>query len=224
MFVYQAAIIFAIMLLLGILVFTVHIRRRGLLAVAAIVLAVAGAGAMFAVQNVFGAHIYQQKLDRTLVRRLAQASGHLSDTGKLLTGYEKTEKEGLVSYVKNYSVPSGGVTSSIEVTVSFYPTKEEADRYFSMSQKVFENKKYVPVDTAQSQREENSESQRYLVTYIKTEYPDENDLINLPSKMSSYSYVIIQNDHVILTISETAQGRVCMKNTVLQKLVNLLGV
>lgn len=224
MFVYQAAIILGIILLLGILIFTVHIRRRGLLAVAAVVLSVAGAGAMFAVQNVFGAHIYQQNIDLALVRRLAYAPGHLSDAGSVLAGYQKNEKEGLVSYSKTYRIRSGRVTSSIRATVSLYPTREEADRYFTMSQKVFENKKYVPVDTAQSQREDNDASQRYLVTYIKTEYSDENDLIYLPSKMSNYSYIIVQNGSTILTMSETARGRVCVKNTVFKKLAGLFGV
>lgn len=223
MFLYQAAIIMGIILLLGILVFIVRLKRRGLLAAVAVVLAVAGAGAMFAVQNVFGAHIYEQRVDAELLRRLANAPDQMRSVGDVLIDYEKTEKEGLVSYSKVYNEKTGGVSSRVSVTVSVYPSKAEASRYFSMSQKVYENKDFVPVDSSHSQKEENEAGQRYLVTFIKTEYPDQNDLLYLPSKMSSFSYVIVQDGQTIITMSERARGAVCTKNAVLSELVRRLG-
>lgn len=221
MFFYQAAIILAVVLLLGLLVFVIRLKNRGLLAAAVLLLSVAGAGAVLGVQNYFGAHIYVQNVDVSQLHRLTFSSKVRKSMDKVFTDYTRTDADGLLTYRKTYNEKTGGVTSAVTVNISVYPTKEEADRYFSMSQKFYDNRNFVPIDSSRSLKTAGL-THRYLTTFIKTQYGNYTDLFYLPSRMSSYSYVIVQDENIMVTLSERAHKPVCTKNVVIKDLLNRL--
>lgn len=222
MFFYQAAIILAVIVLLGLLIFVIRLKNRGVLTAVVLLLSVAGAGAMLGVQNYFGAHIYVQNVDTSKLRRITFSSDVRKSMDTVLTGYTCTDAEGLLNYHKKYTEKSGGIASTVTVNIIVYPSKEEADRSFSMSQKFYDNPNFAPIDSTRSLRTEGG-SHRYLTTFIKTQYSHVADLIYLPSRMSSYSYAVVQDDNIIVTLSERARRPVCTKNVVLDDLIRRLG-
>ncbi|ADU26851.1 hypothetical protein [Ethanoligenens harbinense] len=223
MFFYQAIIILGVVLLLGLLVFVIRIKNRGLLAASVLLLSVAGAGAVLGVQNYFGSHIYVQNVDVSQLRRLTFSSKVRQSLDTVFADYTRTDADGLPTYRKTYDEKAGGVASTVTVTISVYPTKEEADRYFSMSQKFYDNRNFVPIDSSRSLKTDGV-THRYLTTFIKTQYGNYTDLIYLPSRMSSYSYVIVQDDNIMVTLSERAHKPVCTKNAVIKDLLGRLGM
>lgn len=222
MFFYQAVIILAIVVLLGLLVFMIRLKNRGLLTVAVLVLSVAGAGAMLGVQNYFGTHIYVQNVDTSQLRRLTFSSAVRKSMDTVFADYTRTDTDGLVNYRKTYTEKSGRVVSKVTVNIMVYPTKDEADRLFSISQKFYDNRDFVPIDTSRSLRTDGL-SFRYLTTFIKTHYENYTDLIYLPSRMTSYSYVIVQDENIMVTLSERSPKPVYTKGVVLKDLIHRLG-
>lgn len=222
MFFYQAVIILAIVVLLGLLVFMVRLKNRGLLTVAVLVLSVAGAGAMLGVQNYFGTHIYVQNVDTSQLRRLTFSSVARKSMDTVFAGYAKTNADGLAGYRKTYTEKSGGVVSKVTVNIMVYPTKDEANRLFSVSQKFYDNRDFVPIDTSRSLLIDGL-SFRYLTTFVKTHYGNYTDLIYLPSRMTSYSYVIVQDENIVVTLNERSPKPVCTKGAVLKDLIHRLG-
>lgn len=222
MFFYQAAIILAVVLLLGLLIFVVRLKNRGLLAVSVLLLSVAGAAGMLGVQNYFGAHIYVQNVDVSLLKRLHFSSAARDSVDRIFADYSRSDTEGLTDYRKIYAEESDGVSSKVTVNIVVYPSKEEADRAFSTSQKFYDNKNFVPIDSSRSLRTTGLEY-RYLTTFIKTQYGNYTDLIYFPSRMSSFSNVVAQDENIIVALSERARKPVCAKNAVLKDLVHRLG-
>lgn len=222
MFFYQALITLAVMLLLGFLVFVLRIKNKGLLAAAVLLLSVAGAAGVLGVQSYFGSHVYNQKVNIALVRRLSFSSEKKKSLDTVFSDYTRTDTEGLLNYHKIYQEKSGNITSNVTVNVSVFPSKQEADHLFSISQKFYDNKNFAPIDPTQSLRTPGLD-QRYLVTFIKTQYGNYTDLFYRPSRMSSFSYVIIQDGNIIMMLSERAHKPVCTKNAVLADLAGRLG-
>lgn len=222
MFFYQAVIILAIVVLLGLLVFMIRLKNRGLLAAAVLILSVAGAGAMLGVQNYFGTHIYVQNVSTSQLRRLTFSSDVRKSLDTVFADYAQTDTDGLVNYRKTYTEKSGSVVSKVTVNIMVYPTKGEADRLFSISQKFYDNRDFVPIDTSRSLRTDGL-SFRYLTTFIKTHYGNYTDWVYLPSRMASYSYVLVQDENIIVTLNERSPKPVCTKGAVLKDLIHRLG-
>lgn len=221
MFFYQAVIILTVLILLGLLVFVIRLKNRGLLTAAVLLLSVGGAGAMLGVQNYFGTHIYVQNVDTSLLRRLNFSSEERKSMDTIFSDYTRTNTDGLENYRKTYTEKSGDIVSAVKVNIMVYPTKDEADRVFAISQKFYDNRNFVPIDSSRSLRTAGL-SYRYLTTFVKTQYGNYTDLIYLPSRMSSYSYIIVQDGNIIVTLSEKSPKPVCTKDVVLKDLIGRL--
>ena len=221
MFLYQAAIILAVLLILILLVVVFRVKKRGLLIAAVLLLSVGGAAGVLTVQNYFGAHVYTQKVDMTEVKSLTFSDKDRSRLDVLFSDYTQTTSEGLTSYEKVYHEKAGAVSSTVTAEIHVFPSREEADRLFSVSQKFYENKFFAPIDSSRSLRQ-SSTGHRYLVTYIKTQYSDYTDLLYRPSRMASYSNIIVQDDNIVVMLSEHARKPVCTKDAVLRDILRRL--
>ncbi|HCB99641.1 MAG TPA: hypothetical protein DEP42_00220 [Ruminococcaceae bacterium] len=220
---YQAAIIVFIFALLFLLVIVFHIRHRVVVGALVLSLSVLGAAGILGVQNYFGSHIYAQKVDIPLVRRLSQGAGNQTSFEEAFSDYHQDITDNLITYQKTYTEKSGGVSSEVKVSVMVYPNKDEADRLFTASQRFYDNKNFAPVDAKHSLRQKEL-THRYITTFIKTQYSNYTDFVYLPSRMSSYSYIFVQNKNAIISISERAPQPVSNKDPVLKDLVKRLDV
>jgi hypothetical protein len=225
MFVYQALIMFAVLVVICLIVFVIKIKNRAVLAISILVLAVAGAGAISAVQDYFGTHFYNQSINVSYLKKLKFTSKQEADFGSIFSDYHSISQDKthpLESIGKTYQVSGNGAQSQVDVNIITFENKTEATRYFDLRQKFYDNKTYLPSNSKQSEKAA-SDSHKYVTSYIKSIYKDYTDIVFLPSKIAYLSNVIVEDNNVVVLINESANKPVTNKNVVIEDLLKKLG-
>lgn len=214
MFVYQSLIMAAVVISIYILAMLLKTRNRKLLVFSIIGLITAGGIGLYAIQYYFGNHYYEQNVDTTLFSDIKFTSHQKSDMLKTFSNYGESSAAGSAAgeLSKIYNVKGNGAHSVINSNIYLFTNEKDADKYFAASQKFYDNKTYIPLDGEKSKK---TGDDRYLVSFIKSQYKDYTDLIYLPSKITYSSDVVIQNGNVIIQLTETSNKPVTNKDTVI---------
>ena len=205
MFFYQALIMGAVVLAVFLILFVIRVKSRVALAVSMMLLAVAGAGALCGVQNIFNTRLYTQPIDVGLLRQMVFTSAQRENIPSLFPDYTAVTADNGLGYVhavtKTYHIIGNGASSTIRVVVYQFPSKTAADEYLEVSQRFYNSKNYLPADSGRSERASSAEHQ-YITSYIKSLYPNYADIIYMPSKIVYYSDVVVQDGNVMVDINE----------------------
>jgi hypothetical protein len=216
MFFYQAVIMAAVVIAIIIFAFLFRFKRRNLLITIIIVLIAAGSAGVYAVQYYFGNHYYTQKISESSIEGISFSDAKKADIYAIFDDYSRIDGSAGSSDVltKTYKINANGAESVIEASIYKFTNSNDADKYFSASQKFYENKNYIPLDTRNSHKEGTGE--RYIISFIKSQYKDYSDIIYLPSKITYASDIVIENDNIIIQLTETANRPVTNKESVLK--------
>ncbi|HEX3025848.1 MAG TPA: hypothetical protein VHR42_01240 [Clostridia bacterium] len=222
MFLYDSVIMLAVILVITFFARVVKIKNKTALVSVILVSIFLGGIALYVVQCFFGVRFYSQKIDLNQLRQLRVTDirkgydqKHFNDFSKISESSGRYEN----AVCKTYRVKEKGVNSKIDVTVYFFKDKKEADNYFILSQKLYENKTYLPSDPLHSVKKENTYP-RYIVSYVKSYYRDYGDIVYLPSKISYLSDVTYQDESMVIVMNEESNKAETGKNAVLKDLIS----
>jgi hypothetical protein len=215
MFIYQAVIMAAVVAAVYILTYFLKGKRRKLLLLFIACLITAGGAGLYAIQYHFGNHFYTQKVSTQSLGQIDFTDQQKRDMSKIFSDYSKVSINGQTSDAigKVYNISGNGANSKIDSDFYLFSNVKDANNYFEASQKFYENKGYIPLDTLRSKK--TGVGTRYLISFIKSQYKDYSDLIYLPSKITYSSDVVIQDENLIILITETANRPVTNKDVVL---------
>lgn len=220
MFFYQALIMLLILTAICVVTYGIKIRNRAVLAALILLFAVCGAGALLYVQNFFGTHFYTQKIARQQLEELRLSENASGNLAQAPVGYRQIDGGDVSArqaFAKTYQMHGNGTDSKIEARIYVFDSKVEADQYFALTQKFYENRDYLPPSELQSSKEKTL-AHKYVVSYIKSVYLDYSDLIYLPSKITYLSSVTVQDGNAVVCLNETAGRPVTNKAAVLGQL------
>lgn len=218
MFVYQAVIMLAVILIILSLIFVFKLKNRTILAATIMALVVLGGVALSLIQAYFGAHFYEQQCDVGLYKNLKVSDGQKSNLIKIFSDYKNTtsgENQYQLMLQKNYQYTSGKTNSVVTASIYLFSSKAEADEYFKFSQKIFDNKYYLPYDPKKTDKNAGS-NPKYITSYIKSFYQDYNELLYIPSKKYYLSDIIIENDNIMIILNEKCNKAEIFKENVLK--------
>ena len=231
MFIYQSLIMLAVIVIVCVFAYVIKIKNRTLLASIILVSILAAGLGMYAVQNYFGIHFYTQQVDTASLQKIRISTARAADVRRLFSTYSAvspTESDSSTSgsqkvqantiLRRTYHLYTGGASSTVQATVYTFGSEEDADSYFEVSQRFYENKTYLPGDPKQSQKEPGK-NPRYIVSYVKSNYDDVNDLMYFPSKISYLSSVTVQTGRVIIALDEESSGLTVSKNSVIRDIL-----
>jgi hypothetical protein len=215
MFFYQAIIMVTVVVTIYGLGFLLKFKNRKVLVVSIIALIAIGGISLYAIQYYFGNHYYTQEIKTDSIEGISLTSNQKKDIRKIFNDYTEVSDstQSANALGKTYKIDGNGAHSTIGANIYIFSDQKDADNYFAASQKFYENKSYIPLDTLKSKRKGSGE--RYLISFIKSQYKDFADLIYLPSKITYSSDVVIEYGNVIILISETANKPVTNKDTVI---------
>lgn len=215
MFIYQSVIMAVVVVAIYILAMLLKTKNRKLLVISIIALITAGGIGLYAVQYYFGNHYYKQDVDTSLFSEIKFTNQQKLNLHKTFNNYDQSITNGIASGVisKTYKITGNGASSVVNSNIYLFTNEKDADKYFEASQKFYDNKGYIPLDGLMSKK---AGDVRYLVSYIKSQYKDYTDLIYLPSKITYSSDVVIQNENVIIQITETSDKPVTNKDSVIR--------
>jgi hypothetical protein len=221
---YQALIMCAVILVIYTLAFFLKLKKRKLFVIAVIVLITAGGIALYAIQYYFGNHYYTQQIDNETIEGIGFTANQKKNVSKIFSDYKKANESDKSTYAldKIYKVNGNGAKSEIEANIYIFSNSHDADNYFKASQKFYDNKNYIPLDSDKSKREGKGEY--YLVSLIKSQYKDYADIIYLPSKITYSSDLVIEDKNVIIHVSETANKPVTNKQKVINDIKHRLNI
>ena len=215
---YQCAIMAAVVFIIYLIASVFKVKNRTVLVISILVLIFAGGIGLYAVQNYFGAHIYTQKIDSSLIERLQFTQSEKENVRKIFSDYEVVSGNGSpVVLSKTYAVNGKGARSSIEVNICLFGSKKGSDSYFNFIQKIHD-KNYLPPDPSHSLKTEGR-NLRYITTFIKSSYDDYDDIIYVPSKISYSSDLTIEDGSMIIALSEKSNRPVTNKDTVIHQIL-----
>ncbi len=222
MFFYQAVIMIAVVAAIYIMVFFLKARNRKLLFAFIAFLIVAGAAGLYAIQYYFGNHYYTQKVSTQMLGKIDFTASQEQDIGKIFSDYSEVKINGQTSdaLAKTYDIDGNGAKSVIDSDIYLFSSVKDANKYFEASQKFYENKAYIPLDTQRSKKTGGGTC--YLISFIKSQYKDYSDIIYLPSKITYSSDVVIQDENLIILITETANKPVTNKDAVISDIESKL--
>jgi hypothetical protein len=222
MFFYQALIMAAVVIAIYVLAFLLKFKNRNVLAVSVIGLIAVGGIGLYAVQYYFGNHYYTQEIGTGTIEGISLTSIQQHNIRQIFSDFtEVTDSaQSADTLGKTYEVDGNGAHSTIDVNIYIFSDSKDADNYFAASQKFYDNKNYIPLDTLKSKRKGTGE--RYLISGIKSQYKDYTDLIYLPSKITYSSDVVIEYEDVIFQISETANKPVTNKAAIIDDIKSKL--
>lgn len=222
MFFYQALIMAVVVIAIYLLSYFLKFKKRKVLIFTIVALITAGGVTLYAIQYYFGNHYYTQKISSGAITGINLTDKQKRDVRSLFSNYNEVNANAKSADVlgKTYSVNGNGAHSTIEANIYIYSNSKDADNYFEASQKFYDNENYIPLDTSHSKRTGGGE--RYLISFIKSQYKDFGDIIYLPSKITYSSDVVIEDDNVIIQLSETANRPVTNKAAVLSDIKSRL--
>lgn len=224
MFFYQAVIMIAVLLIICLLAYVIKLKNRAVLAVAILLLATSGALGLAGIQGYFGTKFSTQNVNLTELKKIKLNSVQKDNLFKIFSDYENimgTESEYKDAVSKTYHISGNGTNSVIKVNILVYNSENEADNYFKIHQKFYDNKIYLPADDKMSLKTETG-GQKFITSYIKSYYKDYRDIIYLPSKITYLSETLFEDENVIITIDETAGKPVTNKNVVFEDILKHL--
>lgn len=235
MFIYQALVMGAVVLIVFLLLFVFQMRNRAALAGLMVLLAVGGAFGLGAIQNIFNPKFYLQPINVSLLREMQFSDAQRADIGRLFPDYSsvtagdttgggiRTVPEnaaaGAVAVTRNYTVTSHGAASKIRVVIYSFASTGEASQYLDIRQRFYNTQNYLPADSSKSLKTESSDH-KYITTYIKSMYPDYADFLYVPSKIRFYSEVLVQDKNVLVDINEESNKPVANKTTVIEDILS----
>lgn len=223
MFFYQALIMGVIVSIIFILTYLIKLKNRTVLVFSIIILIGLGGIGMYAVQYYFGNHFYQQNINTSQLSNLESERFQRSTAQAVFSDYHDTSNiQPADTIEKVYKINANGAQSRIVSEIYFFSDKTDANNYYEFSQKFYANKNYIPLDPIKCQNKDIGV--KYLVSFIKSEYKDVNDFIYLPSKISYTSDLIIQDDNIIVTLTETSNKPVTNKNTVVKDIIHRISL
>ena len=222
MFFYQALIMVVVVTSIYLLSIFLKGKKRKFLVVSIIVLVTIGGVCLYAVQYCFSNHFYDQKVNLAALDSIDFTTQQKADLHRLFSDYNQVSFSGRVSdeIAKTYHINSNGVYSVIESDIYLFSNTKDADNYFNASQKFYENKSYIPLDSDKTKKADVNN--RYLISFIKSQYKDYTDIIYLPSKITYASDVVLQDENVIIQITETSNKPATNKNTVINDIITKL--
>jgi hypothetical protein len=223
MILYQAVIMAAVVIAIYILAFILKFKRRKVLVLSVVALITAGGVGLYAVQYAFGNHYYTQELDSASIENIHLTAGQQRDIAGIFSGYKRIAGSAHSTYAlgRYYHISGNGAKSVIESSIYIFSNARDADNYFKASQKFYDNKNYIPLDSFNSKIK--GKGRHYLVSLVKSEYKDYTDLVYLPSKITYSSDLVIEDGNVIVQLDETANKPVTNKQVILDGIVNRLG-
>lgn len=235
MFIYQALIMGAVVLIVFLLLFVFRLHNRAALAGLMVLLAVGGAVGLGAIQNIFNTKFYPQPVNVSLLREMQFSDTQRENIGKLFPDYSSTAvgdttggvihttsddvTASAVAVTRNYTVTAHGATSKIRVVVYSFASTGEASQYLDIRQRFYNTNNYLPADSSKSLKTESADH-KYITTYIKSMYPDYADFLYVPSKIRFYSEVLVQDKNVLVDINEESNKRVVNKTTVIEDILS----
>lgn len=231
MFLYQAAIMVAVIALVFCAITLLHIRKssalkRSILAVIILALITGGALSLSVIQDYFNGQYYQQKLDPGLYSSLKVGEKQKESLPSLFPDYKNiTADEASCSAAlqKTYKIRDGAVSATLTVDLFCYKTRSGADEFFRLHQDFYDNKLLLLYDPKLSRKTAGADP-KYITSYIHSSYSSPKDLLYLPSKMSYLSEIVVQNDNFVLFISENSNRPVTEKAKVLKTIRERLGI
>lgn len=222
MFFYQALIMGAVVLAVFLILFVIKVKNRVVLAVWMLLLAVAGAGALCGVQNIFNPRLYTQPVDVSMLRQMVFTPAQRGNIPALFPDYTALTADNGLGYLhavtKTYHISGNGASSTVRVIVYQFPSKTAADEYLEVSQRFYNSKNYLPADSGRSERVSSAEH-KYITSYIKSLYPNYADLIYVPSKIVYYSDVVVQDGNVMVDINEQSNKTAINKTQVISEIL-----
>jgi hypothetical protein len=212
----------AVVAAIYVLTYFLKVKRRKLLLLLIACLITAGGAGLYAIQYYFGNHYYTQKVSTQSLSQIDFTDQQKHDIREIFSDYGKISINGQASDAigKVYNINGNGASSIIDSDFYLFSNVKDANNYFEASQKFYENKSYIPLDTLKSKK--TGVSTRYLISFIKSQYKDYSDLLYLPSKITYSSDVVIQDENLIILITETANRPVTNKDVVLNDIENRL--
>lgn len=235
MFVYQVLIMGAVVLIVFLLLFVLRIRNRAAMVGLMVLLAVGGAAALGAIQNVFNTKLISQPVNVSLLRDMQFSDAQRADIGKLFPDYSSaavgedltggsihTSSEGIsgnaVAVTRSYTITANGATSHIRAVIYSFATTGEASQYLDIRQRFYNSQNYLPADPTRTQKSDSSDH-KYITTYVKSMYPDYADFLFVPSKITCYSEVEVQDKNILVDIYEESNKPVVNKTTVIEDIL-----
>lgn len=222
MFIYQAVIMAVVAVAIYILSYFLRSKKRKLLVTSIIGLIVIGGIGLYAVQYYFGNHFYNQKVNTEALANINFTDNQKKNLSNLFSDYSdiNLNSKTIDAIGKTYKVNGNGASSTIEANIYLFSNEKDADNYIEASQKFYENKNYIPLDSLSTKKK--GPGNLYLVSLIKSQYKDYTDLIYLPSKITYTSDVVIKNSNIIILITETSNKPVTNKDTVINSIESKL--
>lgn len=224
MFFYQAVIMLAVISAICLFAYVIKIKNRVVLAILIILLASGGAGAICLTQNIFDSHFYKQAVAASNLENLRFTEEQKNKLNTIFNDYSNvsgTEEGYKCALTKRFTVDNNGAHSVIDVGIYAYENLNEADQYFKLSQKLYENRIYLPPDNKLSVKTA-ADSHKYIVTYVKSFYRDYGDIMYLPGKITYLSAVTVQDENVVVTLYEQTNKPVSNKNSIISQIVKKL--
>jgi hypothetical protein len=219
---YQAVIMAVVVIAIYVLAFILKFKKRKMLVLCVIFLIMAGGVGLYAVQYAFGNHFYTQELDNSSIERVHFTARQQHDISKIFRDYKRISGSGHSAYAigKTYRVTGYDAKSVIESNIYLFSNSRDAENYFKASQKFYDNKNYIPLDSFNSKNKGNG--RHYLISLVKSGYRDYTDLIYLPSKITYSSDLVVEDGNVILQLNEIADKPVSNKQQILDTILNRL--
>jgi hypothetical protein len=219
---YQAVIMAAVVIAIYILAFILKFKKRKVLVLCVIILITAGGMGLYAVQYAFGNHYYTQELNSATIERVHFTTNQQRDISKIFSDYKRISGSVHSTYAlgKSYRTSVNGVKSLIESNIYLFSNSRDAENYYKASQKFYDNKNYIPLDSFNSKSK--GKGRHYLISLVKSEYRDYTDIIYLPSKITYSSDLVIEDGNVIVQLNETADKPVSNKQEILDGILNRL--
>lgn len=227
MLVYQAVIMFLVIGIVFILAFVLRIKRRLLLAVIIVVLVIGGSLILSLIQYSFGVIFYEQKCDVSYYDKIRLNAAQKDHMGEALSGFQDvtaTQEQYRSAFSRDFKADDGSVHSTIKVTYARYKKKNDAEKAFQVRQIFYENKLFMPKYNEKTKIGNRNAplAFEYITSYIRSNYPNYNDIIYLPSKLYYVSEVVIKDNDMIIDLYETSNKHVTEKNKVMAQISQML--
>lgn len=221
---YQIIIMVTVVLVICLLAYIIKIKNRLFLMVLILIMASAGAGGLCLVQYVFSSHFYVQSVDVSQLRNMKFSQTQKKDIKQIFPDYHSvSDVDSLLNSTisKEYDINNNGTRSKITATIYSFDSNKSAEQLFTISQRFYETKNYLPADSNFSMNKKGF-THRYITSYIKSTYPDYADIIYLPSKIVYLSDVMVLDNDMVVSIRETSNRPVSEKNEVIGDIMNSL--
>lgn len=225
MFIYQAVIMLAVVLIFCLLAFVFKIKNRTILALSILVLVVGGGLSLSLIQAYFGNQYYDQKINTELYKNLIMTEEQKSSLPRIFSDFkdiDTVQDQYSAALEKTYDIQDGAVNSSVKVDLYLFSDKAGADEYFKLRQTFYEYKYYMQIDGKLSKKSPGDDTFRYLTSYIGSYYKDYKELLYVPSKIYYLSESVIQSGNLIVSINEKSNKPVTEKGKILEKIGQML--